>query len=344
MTTRAHRIAIAPMMDWTARHCRVLYRHLARHALLHTEMIVADAVIHGDRERLLGFAAMERPVALQLGGSDPAKLAEAARIGEAFGYDEINLNVGCPSDRVKSGTFGACLMLTPGLVGDCVRAMKAAVAIPVTVKCRLGVDEQDTGPALDALADAVVDAGTDAIWVHARKAWLSGLSPKENREIPPIDYERVYRLKQRLPHVFVGINGGIASLDEAEAHLARVDGVMLGRAAYHTPATLADVDRRFYGDTHAVPDLRAVVEAMLPYIAAERARGTRLSHITRHMLGLFHGAPGARRWRQILTVGAARPDAGLEVVRAALAAVAPANALDSGGEMAEAREPSLLNA
>ena len=344
MTTRAHRIAIAPMMDWTDRHCRVLHRHLTRHALLHTEMIVADAVIHGERERLLGFSAMERPLALQLGGSEPAKLAEAARIGEGFGYDEINLNVGCPSDRVKSGTFGACLMLTPELVGDCVRAMKSAVQIPVTVKCRLGVDEQDTGPALDALADSVVAAGADAIWIHARKAWLSGLSPKENRDIPPLDYERVYRLKQRLPGIFVGINGGVASLDEAEAHLAKVDGVMLGRAAYHTPAILADVDRRFYGDLHAAPDRRAVVEAMLPYIAAERARGTRLSHITRHMLGLFHGAPGARRWRQILTVGAARPEAGLEVVREALAAVASANALDSGGEMAEARRQSLLPA
>ena len=239
------------MMDWTDRHCRFFHRQLTRRALLYTEMVVADAVIHGVRERLLGFDPAEHPVALQLGGSDPAKLAEAARIGEAFGYDEINLNVGCPSDRVQSGTFGACLMRTPELVGECVAAMKAAVAIPVTVKCRIGVDEQDPEVALDALADAVFAAGADALWVHARKAWLEGLSPKENRDIPPLDYGRVYRLKAKHPDRFIGINGGIQSLDEARRHLAHVDGVMLGRAAYHTPGLLAEADAAIFGEAAA---------------------------------------------------------------------------------------------
>lgn len=319
----AHPFAIAPMMDWTDRHCRALHRRLTKRALLHTEMIVADAVIHGERDRLIGFSPEEHPVALQLGGADPAKLATAAAIGADLGYDEINLNVGCPSDRVQSGTFGACLMLTPERVDACVAAMKAAVAVPVTVKCRLGVDDQDTGTALDALAAAVIAAGADAIWVHARKAWLSGLSPKENRDVPPLDYERVRTLKLTFPDTFIGINGGVGSLDEAAGHLAAVDGVMLGRAAYHTPGILADVDRRFYRDGADATDERAVVEDMMPYISAELAKGTRLSHITRHMLGLFHGAAGARRWRQILTVGAVKPGAGLAVVRAALAAVGP---------------------
>ena len=242
------RLAIAPMMDWTDRHCRFLHRQLTRRALLYTEMVVADAVIHGQRERLLGFDASEQPVALQLGGSDPEKLAEAARIGEAFGYREINLNVGCPSDRVQSGTFGACLMRTPALVGACVAAMKQAVAIPVTVKCRIGVDEQDPEIALDELADAVFAAGVDALWVHARKAWLEGLSPKENRDIPPLDYGRVYRLKAKFRNRFIGINGGIQNLDEAVRHLAHVDGVMLGRAAYHTPGLLAGADAAIFGE------------------------------------------------------------------------------------------------
>ena len=321
--------AVAPMMDWTDRHCRMFHRQLTRRALLYTEMVTADAVIHGDRERLIGFSPAERPLAIQLGGAEAAKLAEAARIAADFGFDEINLNVGCPSDRVQSGTFGACLMRSPELVGDLVAAIKAAVSVPVTVKCRLGVDEQDPEAALDALADAVVAAGADAVWVHARKAWLEGLSPKENRDVPPLDYDRVYRLKQRLPHVFVGINGGIATLDAAAGHLDHVDGVMLGRAAYHTPEVLADVDRRFYGGDDG-PEPQAVVEAMLPYIAAQLESGTRLAAITRHMLGLFHGVPGARNWRRILTVGAVRPGAGLEVVREALAAVAPAPAVAAG--------------
>jgi tRNA-dihydrouridine synthase A len=317
-----HRLAVAPMMDWTDRHCRFFHRQLTARALLYTEMVVADAVIHGKRDRLLGFDPAEHPVALQLGGADPAKLATAARIGADWGYDEINLNVGCPSDRVQSGTFGACLMRTPALVADCVAAMKAAVSVPVTVKCRLGVDDQDTEASLDALADAVLAAGADALWVHARKAWLSGLSPKENRDIPPLDYERVYRLKQRLgPDVFVGINGGIPSLDAAEAHLRHVDGVMLGRAAYHEPAVLAGIDRRFYGEPPREIDRRAVAEAMIPHVEALLARGGRAPQVYRHMIGLFHGAPGARTWRRILTVEGARHGAGAEVLRAALDAV-----------------------
>lgn len=316
------RLAVAPMMDWTDRHCRFFHRQLTRKALLYTEMVVADAVIHGDRDRLLGFDLSEHPVALQLGGSDPAKLAEAARIGEGLGYDEINLNVGCPSDRVQSGTFGACLMRTPDLVADCVAAMKAVVkTIPVTVKCRIGVDEQDPEIALDALADRIFAAGADALWVHARKAWLEGLSPKENRDIPPLDYDRVYRLKQRWPQKFIGINGGIGSLDESTAHLDHVDGAMLGRAAYHMPACLADVDARIYGEPASQLDYDLLCDTMADYIARHIARGGRLGHITRHMVGLFHGQPGARRFRQILSTDATRPGAGPEVLRAAFAAV-----------------------
>ncbi len=321
-------VAVAPMMDWTDRHCRRFHRQLTRRALLYTEMVTADAVIHGERERLIGFSPAEHPVAMQLGGADARKLAEAAVIATDFGYDEINLNVGCPSDRVQSGTFGACLMRSPALVGDLIAAMKASVSVPVTVKCRLGVDEQDPEAALDALADAVVAAGVDAIWVHARKAWLEGLSPKENREVPPLDYDRVYRLKQRLPDTFVGINGGITTLDDAADHLTHVDGAMLGRAACHTPAILADVDRRFYGEGEG-PLPHEVVRAMLPYIVAELGRGTRLPQIIRPMLGLFHGAPGARAWRRILTVGAVKPGAGVEIVEEALAAVTPTQSIEA---------------
>lgn len=313
-------LAVAPMMDWTDRHCRFLHRQLSRRALLYTEMVVADALIHGDRRRLLAFDAGEHPVALQLGGSDPTKLAEAARIGAAAGYDEINLNVGCPSDRVQSGTFGACLMRTPALVADCIAAMKAAVSVPVTVKCRLGVDEQDPETALDALADAVFSAGADALWVHARKAWLQGLSPKENRDIPPLDYARVYRLKARLPQRFVGMNGGIPDLAAAAEHLQHVDGAMLGRAAYHSPALLAGADA-LLGDASAPPSLAEVVDAMAEHAAAHIAAGGRLAHVTRHMVGLFHGRPGARRFRQILSDEATRPGAGPDVLRRAFAAV-----------------------
>ena len=315
------------MMDWTDRHCRFFHRGLTRRARLYTEMLTAEAVIRGDRERLLGFDAEEHPVALQLGGSEPVRLAEAARIGADFGYDEINLNVGCPSDRVQSGTFGACLMREPARVGECVAAMKAAVSVPVTVKCRIGVDDQDPEEALDRLADAVVAAGADAIWVHARKAWLSGLSPRENRDVPPLDYARVDRLKARLPHVFVGINGGIRDLAAACDHLTRLDGVMLGRAAYQNPAILADVDRLLGADAEPVA-LEAAAERMIPYAERHCAEGGRLSAVTRHMIGLFQGRPGARRWRRILTEEGTRPDAAPDVIRRALAAIAEPDRLD----------------
>ena len=315
------------MMDWTDRHCRFFHRGLTRRARLYTEMVTAEAVIRGDRGRLIGFDAEEHFLALQLGGSAPDRLAEAARIGADFGYDEINLNVGCPSDRVQSGTFGACLMREPVLVAECVAAMKAAVAIPVTVKCRIGVDDQDPEEALDGLADAVLAAGADGIWVHARKAWLSGLSPKENRDVPPLDYARVLRLKARLPHAFVGINGGIRDLDQARAHLAHVDGVMLGRAAYQSPAILAGVDR-LLGDRSEPPTPEAAAERMIPYAEKHCAAGGRVANVTRHMIGLFQGRPGARRWRQILTEDGTRPGAGAEVIRRALAAMVDPGRLD----------------
>jgi tRNA-dihydrouridine synthase A len=309
------------MMDWTDRHCRAFHRSLTTRALLYTEMVTAPAVIHGDRERLLGFDAVEHPVALQLGGSDPAQLAEAARIGEAMGYDEINLNVGCPSDRVQSGTFGACLMLTPETVAECIAAMKRVATVPVTVKCRIGVDEQEPEQALPELITRVLDAGADAIWIHARKAWLKGLSPKENREIPPLDYEIVYRMKQRWPDVFIGINGGIRTLDEAAVHLDHVDGVMLGRAAYQNAAILANIDQRFFGAPAAEPDWEALRDRMMVYAERHIASGGRLQHVARHMVGLFTGLPGARRYRQILSTDAAKTGAGPEVLAAAFAAV-----------------------
>lgn len=317
----AARFAVAPMIDWTDRHCRYLHRLLSKRALLFSEMIVDEAAINGDRSRLLGFDDAEHPVALQLGGSVPDKMAEAARIGAGFGYDEINMNVGCPSDRVQSGTFGACLMREPDLVARCVAAMKAAVDIPVTVKCRIGVDDQDPEIALSELASEVVDAGADAIWVHARKAWLQGLSPKENRDIPPLDYDRVYRLKSDFPNVFIGINGGIGDLNQAVEHLNHVDGVMLGRAAYHNASLLADVDRTIFGhDTPAI-NWAEVRDAMMDYAAAHIASGGRLAHVTRHMVGLFQGVPGARRFRQILSSEATRPEAGPEVIARAFAEV-----------------------
>lgn len=311
--------AIAPMMDWTDRWCRSFHRILSQEALLYTEMVVADAILHGDRDRHLSIPDGQQPVALQLGGSDPEKLAEAAKIAADYGYDEINLNVGCPSDRVQSGIFGACLMKSPTLVAQCVEAMKQVVDMPVTVKCRLGVDDQDIETALDSLADACLDQGVDAIWVHARKAWLDGLSPKENRDIPPLDYDRVYRLKQRLGDVFIGINGGIGNLAEAEAHLRHVDGVMMGRVAYHQPAVLCQVDHQIYGAPAMPEDLHGAVRKMYPIIEQHLEAGGRLHQITRHMIGLFHGAPGARRYRQILSTEAVKPNAGIEVVEAALA-------------------------
>jgi tRNA-dihydrouridine synthase A len=312
--------SIAPMMDWTDRHCRYFHRQLTKRALLYTEMVVADAVIHGSRERLLVFSPEEQPIALQLGGSDPAKMAVAAKIGEQFGYREINMNVGCPSDRVKSGTFGACLMETPDVVAQCVSAMKAAVGVPVTVKCRIGVDAQDPEHALNDLADKVFAAGADAIWVHARKAWLQGLSPKENREIPPLDYDRVYRLKQRLTDKFVGINGGISSIAAASQHLFHVDGVMLGRAAYHNPGILLGADHQLFGDAGQV-NLSAVVWAMAEYAHRHIASGGKLNQVTRHMLGLFHGVPGARQWRHILSEQAGKPGAGPSLLAEAMSAI-----------------------
>ncbi len=313
--------AVAPMIDWTDRHCRFLHRQISREALLYTEMVVADAVIHGPRDRLLGHHAEEHPVALQVGGSDAGKLAEAVRIAADYRYDEINLNVGCPSDRVQSGTFGACLMLTPDTVASAVAAMKAVTDLPVTVKCRIGVDEQDPEMALPDLLVRVLDAGADAIWIHARKAWLKGLSPKENRDIPPLDYDLVYRMKQRFPDVFIGINGGIKTLDEAEMHLRHVDGVMLGRAPYGDTAVLADVDHRIYGKPFRAPDWLALRDTMMTYAGAHIAGGGRLQQVTRHMIGLFSGMNGARRFRQILSSDAARPGAGPEVIAAAFAAV-----------------------
>ncbi len=313
--------AVAPMIDWTDRHCRYFHRQISRNALLYTEMVVADAIIHGPRERLLSFDATEHPVALQLGGSDPAKLAEAVRIAAPYGYDEINLNVGCPSDRVQSGTFGACLMLTPDTVAACVAAMKAVADVPVTVKCRIGVDEQDPEVALPDLLSRVLDAGADAIWIHARKAWLKGLSPKENREIPPLDYEIVYRMKQARPDVFVGINGGIQTLDEAADHLDHVDGIMLGRAAYQNAAVLADVDHRFYGAPAETTDWGTIRDRMMAYAERHIANGGRLQQVARHMVGLFTGLPGARRYRQILSTDAVKAGAGPEVIAAAFASV-----------------------
>ncbi|MBS9478155.1 tRNA dihydrouridine(20/20a) synthase DusA [Ancylobacter radicis] len=331
---QSFRFSVAPMMDWTDRHCRAFHRVLSRRALLYTEMVTANAVIFGDRERLLGFSAVEHPVAVQLGGSDPQALAKAAVICAAWGYEEINLNVGCPSDRVQGGNFGACLMRDPELVARCVAAMKAEVAIPVTVKCRIGVDEQDPEVALDALADAVLAAGADALIVHARKAWLQGLSPKENRDIPPLDYDRVYRLKQRLPDVPVSINGGIASIDEALGHLAQVDGVMLGRAAYQNPELLLEVDPVIFGEPAQHADAFAAIEAFEPYVADHLASGGRLHDITRHMLGLFPGRPGARAFRRHLATEGVKPEADLSVLRAAVDKVRRAEARREAGRAA----------
>lgn len=330
MKYNAHRFCVAPMMEWTDRHCRFFHRLLSRRALLYTEMLTTGAVLHGHRERLLGYDPAEHPVALQLGGSEPGELAAAARIGADFGYDEINLNVGCPSDRVQDGRFGACLMAEPERVADCIAAMKAAVSVPVTVKCRLGIDDQDTEESLDHFADAMVASGADALIVHARKAWLQGLSPRENRDVPPLDYARVYRLKRRLGDFPVIINGGIRSLDAAREHLAHVDGVMLGRAAYETPALLLEVDPRFFGEPAPFRDAHAAVEALIPYIEREMGKGVRLHDITRHLLGLFRGVPGARAFRRHLATEAVKPGAVIAVLREALTMV-----LDSSAEEAQ---------
>jgi tRNA-dihydrouridine synthase A len=327
------RFCIAPMMEWTDRHCRFFHRLLTRRALLYTEMLTTGAVLHGDRGRLLRYDAAEHPVALQLGGSDPRALAACARIGADMGFDEINLNAGCPSDRVQDGRFGACLMAEPALVGDCVAAMKAAVDIPVTVKCRIGIDEQDPESALEIFAQAVARAGADALIVHARKAWLKGLSPKENRDVPPLDYDRVYRLKRAHPQLTVVLNGGVGSVEAALAHLDRVDGVMMGRAAYQEPWRLLAVDPLVYGEAARFRSAKEAALALMPYIERELTQGTRLHAITRHLHGLFRAVPGARAFRRHLAGAATTPHAGAECLAAALALVGD-GVLDSGRELA----------
>lgn len=327
----ARRFSVAPMMDWTDRHCRAFHRTLTRRALLYTEMVTAQAVLRGDRDHLLGFDGVEHPVALQLGGSDPDLLAEAARIGADYGYDEINLNVGCPSDRVQSGRFGACLMREPALVAECVAAMGAAVSVPVTVKCRIGVDDQDPEESLYTLVDACAAAGVDQFIVHARKAWLQGLSPKENRDIPPLDYALVRRLKADRPGLAIMLNGGLSGLDPCAAEAVGLDGVMLGRAAYHDPGLLGSVDARLFGSDDGPVSPEAAIEAYRPYMARQLAAGTSLAAMSRHMLGLFQGRPGARAWRRIMTVEAVRPGAGLDVLDRALAALRPSRQPEPAG-------------
>ncbi|MGL5115866.1 MAG: tRNA dihydrouridine(20/20a) synthase DusA [Beijerinckiaceae bacterium] len=321
LTPHELRFSVAPMMDWTDRHCRVLHRVLSRRARLYTEMVTTGAVIHGDRARLIGFSPVEQPVAVQLGGSDPKALAEAARICANEGYIEVNLNCGCPSDRVQGGNFGACLMREPALVAEGVAAMKAAVAVPVTVKCRIGVDDQEPEATLFGFAESVVAAGADALIVHARKAWLQGLSPRENREVPPLDYPLVHRLKQAFPAVPMSINGGIGSLEQAKAHLAVVDGVMLGRAAYQNPELLLGVDSELFGEEPAVADGFAALEAYRSYVVAELARGTRLHAMTKHLMGFFPARPGARLFRRHLSTEGVKAGAGIEVYDAAIAIV-----------------------
>ncbi|MFZ1920536.1 MAG: tRNA dihydrouridine(20/20a) synthase DusA [Xanthobacteraceae bacterium] len=315
------RFSVAPMMEWTDRHCRSFHRLLTRRALLYTEMLTTGAVLHGDRSRLLHFKEAEHPLALQLGGCEPAVLAACAKIGADLGFDEINLNAGCPSDRVQDGRFGACLMAEPERVGDCVATMKAAVDIPVTVKCRIGIDEQDPELALEVFTQAVERAGADALIVHARKAWLKGLSPKENREIPPLDYDRVYRLKAAHPRLPIVLNGGVGGIDAALAHCRHVDGVMMGRAAYREPWRLMAVDPAFFGEACAFASPKAAAAALAPYIERELGRGTRLHAITRHLHGLFHAVRGARAFRRALADAATSPQGGAELLIAALALV-----------------------
>ncbi|RMG52627.1 MAG: tRNA dihydrouridine(20/20a) synthase DusA [Gammaproteobacteria bacterium] len=321
----SRRFCVAPMLDWTDRHARYLFRLVSRHAWLYTEMVTTSALLHGDAERHLRFDPAEHPVALQLGGSDPVALAECARMGEAWGYDEINLNVGCPSDRVQGGAFGACLMATPERVAECILAMRDAVDLPVTVKHRIGIDQQDDWNDLIRFVDIVHEqGGCNTFIVHARKAWLDGLSPKENREIPPLMYDRVHRLKRERPHLEIIINGGLTSVGAALEHLEFVDGAMLGRAVYHAPMLLADVDRLFYGDAHAVPDAFEVMSCYRTYIVQELEAGTALRHMTRHLMGVFHGLPGARAWRRILSTEGPCEGAGIEVFDRALSAVSQA--------------------
>ncbi|WP_367026616.1 tRNA dihydrouridine(20/20a) synthase DusA [Methylococcus sp. ANG] len=320
------RLSVAPMMDWTDRHCRYFLRLISRHTLLYTEMVTTAAILHGDRERLLGFHPAEHPLAIQLGGSDPADLAQCAKIAEFRGYDEINLNVGCPSPRVQTGRFGACLMAEPGRVADCVSAMCEAVSVPVTVKTRIGIDDRDSYEDLFRFVMAVSHAGCRTFIVHARKAWLQGLSPKENRHTPPLRYDVVQRLKSDLPQLEIVLNGGIQTLDEAERHLSWCDGVMIGRAAYHNPYLLAEADHRFYGHGDLRPRTRQeVVEDFLPYVRDELAKGSRLHALTRHILGLYHATPGGKRWRRHISEGASRRGAGETLLLEA------ANALGADG-------------
>jgi tRNA-dihydrouridine synthase A len=318
-----YRFCVAPMMDWTDRHCRIFHRLLTSKARLYTEMLTTGAVIYGRRERILGFSSQEQSVALQLGGSDPIELSEAAKIGEDFGYCEINLNVGCPSGRVQSGRFGACLMADPKLVARSIAAMKKRVRIPVTVKCRIGIDEQDEQRSLDEFTQHVINAGVDALIVHARKAWLKGLSPKDNRTLPPLNYERVYRLKEKFSYLPIVLNGGITTLEEAKVHLQYVDGVMMGRAAYHEPWRLLDVDPVLFGKSAPYRDMFDVALAIEPYLEQKLAEGVRLSSMTRHMLTLFHAIPGARAFRRTLAEGAVKKEAGIKAWHEALAQLQP---------------------
>lgn len=315
--------SVAPMMDWTDRHCRSFHRVMSKHALLWTEMVTANAVIHGDQDHLIGFSDDEHPIVLQLGGNEPNKMAEAARIAESFGYDEVNINCGCPSDRVQSGAFGACLMRAPKEVAACVSAMRAAVSIPVTVKCRIAIDEDPPRETLFNFVDIVADAGCEVFTVHARKAWLKGLSPKENRDIPPLDYDLVAELKAARPDLKIILNGGVKELNECEAHLKTFDGVMLGRAPYQNPSLMGEVDHKLFDPAMPVITPFEAVELYRPYIAQQLEQGVRLSAMTRHMLGLFNGRPGARLWRRTLSENAPKPGAGLEILDQALDAVQP---------------------
>lgn len=315
------RFSVAPMMDWTDRHCRYFHRLLTKNTLLYTEMITAQALIHGPRDRLLGFDPFERPVALQIGGSDPSELAEATRYGDQAGYDEINLNVGCPSDRVQSGRFGACLMAEPDLVADCLSAMKAATDRPVTVKCRIGIDDQNIEGDLDHFVETIAARGIATFIIHARKAWLSGLSPKENRHIPPLQYDRVYRLKEKFPELEIILNGGVETVQEARDHLAHIDGIMMGRAAYHKPWQLAEIDGAIFGHAPSCRSRGDVMHEFTQYVQRELEKGTRLHQMTKHILGLYHGQPGARAFRRHLSENATVEGAGIAVLRGALAHV-----------------------
>lgn len=316
--TPNRRFCVAPMLDWTDAHCRYFYRLMSRHAVLYSEMVTTGAILHGNRDRHLSFNAEEHPVALQLGGSNPRDLAECCKIAEDYGYDEINLNVGCPSDRVQNGSFGACLMAEPQLVADCIAAMRQAVNIPVTVKSRIGIDDRDSYEELAHFIAKVAAAGCETFIVHARKAWLSGLSPKENREIPPLRYDVVFQLKQDFPKLQIVINGGITTLDLSQKLLERVDGVMLGRGVYHNPYVLSGVDSRLYDDDHPVKSRHEVVLALIPYVQRQLRRGVRLNSISRHILDLFHGEKGARAWRRYISENATKPGADEKVLLRAL--------------------------